>query len=92
MNIGMLWFDSDPKADLADKVERAAHYYQNKYGKLPTVCFVHPSMLPADGAEIPAGSEDALPASPILVSKGVEVRPHPHVRPNHFWIGVNGVK
>lgn len=46
MKIGMLWFDNDPHTDLAAKVERAASYYRSKYGKTPTVCFVHPSMLP----------------------------------------------
>jgi len=45
MNIGMLWFDNDPKVNLDTKIERAAIYYAKKYGKNPTLCFVHPSML-----------------------------------------------
>ena len=47
MNVGMLWFDNDPKVNLDMKVERAATYYRNKYGKAPTLCFIHPSMMPA---------------------------------------------
>ncbi len=59
MNIGMLWFDNDPKADLAVKIKRAAQYYRNKYGKTPTLCFVHPSMLPgAQGNGVKNDSEE----------------------------------
>lgn len=61
MKIGMLWFDNDPHTDLSAKVERAATYYRLKYGKSPTVCFVHPSMLPAAHVEQPHESEH-LPA------------------------------
>ena len=32
MNIGMLWFDNDTKTELTIKIERAAHYYREKYG------------------------------------------------------------
>ena len=45
MKTGMLWFDNDPKADLATKIARAADYYQHKYGQRPDLCFVHPTML-----------------------------------------------
>lgn len=83
MNVGMLWFDNDPKSELTLKVERAATYYLNKYGKSPTVCFVHPSMLGAKVSE----SEDAAE----IKAGGIEVRPASTVLPNHFWIGVNGV-
>ncbi len=102
MKIGMLWFDNDPHTALAAKVEKAAAYYLTKYGRTPTVCFVHPSMLPAAqeaeaGETAPAAKktrskkESAQPASSGISSAGVEVRANPAVRPNHFWIGVNGV-
>ena len=56
MNVGMLWFDNDPKSNLDAKIERAADYYRGKYGKVPTLCFVHPSMLaPLKLIEKPAG-------------------------------------
>ena len=73
MNIGMLWFDNDPKVGLETKIERAASYYLKKYGKNPDLCYVHPSML----------STETPPLSPI------EVRPNQAVLPHHFWIGVH---
>lgn len=71
MKTGMLWFDNDPKAQLSEKVRRAADYYAKKYGQVPNICFVHPSMV---------GEE-------IVRTKSLEVRPSGLVLPNHFWIG-----
>lgn len=72
MNTGMLWFDNDPKSDLETKVQRAAEYYQKKYGKQPNICFVHPSML----------------TTPAPTTRGVELRADHLVQPHHFWISV----
>lgn len=80
MEIGMLWFDNDPKADLAEKIQKAAAYYQQKYGQTPDLCFLHPTMLPKNGAE-------AVPLRSPLAR--VEIRPSKRVLPNYFWIGVN---
>jgi hypothetical protein len=101
MNIGMLWFDNDPKAGLTTKVERAAVYYLNKYGKSPNLCFVHPTMLRIEPAapESATSGEAKSPQSleverqkpPERIKKGaIEVRTSRSVLPNHFWIGVNG--
>ena len=89
MNVGMLWFDNDLKAELAAKVERAAAYYRKKYGVAPTVCFVHPTMLSNGNTTPPQPS----PAAENLESKamqaaGVEIRSNRSVMPNHLWIGV----
>jgi hypothetical protein len=73
MNIGMLWFDNDAKSDLAAKLRRAATYYQSKYGQLPNLCFVHPSMV--------------KPGTPA--DNGIELRTTRSVLPNHFWLGVS---
>jgi len=75
MNVGMLWFDNDPKADLTVKVMRAATYYQNKYGQSPTLCFVHPSMISA---------------APVKTN-GIEIRTSRSVLPNHFWLGAGAL-
>jgi hypothetical protein len=83
MNIGMLWFDNDPKAELTLKVERAAAYYRNKYGRQPTLCFVHPSMIGSTPVE--NGEQTSLKTG------NIEVRSTRSVLPNHFWIGVNGI-
>ena len=92
MNIGMLWFDNDSKSGLDMRIERAAHYYQTKYGKKPTLCYVHPSMLigrtqKAENGEVP---EDSSSAETPIKSGDVEVRLTRSVLPNHFWIGING--
>lgn len=49
MKTGMLWFDNTPGKPLNEKVKAAADYYVSKYGKTPTMCFVHPAMV--KGAE-----------------------------------------
>jgi hypothetical protein len=73
MNIGMLWYDNDNKSDLATKIQRAANYYQMKYGKEPNLCLVHPRTL----------------GNTSWKSAVIEVRATRSVLPNHFWLGVN---
>lgn len=73
MQIGMLWFDNDVKVEMPVKVQRAAAYYQRKYGQQPNLCYVHPSMI--NGEKLQTG--------------GVEVRTTKSVLPHHFWIGVS---
>jgi hypothetical protein len=75
MNVGMLWFDNDPHTELPAKVNRAVDYYRHKYGLVPDLCLVHPSML--------NGRLDLLEG---LTGK-VVVRPNRAVLPGHFWIG-----
>ncbi len=72
MDIGMLWFDNDPKSDLLSKVNKAAAYYKHKYGEDPNLCFVHPSMIPETKAE----------TGRVKVCSNISIIPH------HFWIGV----
>lgn len=45
MQIGMLWFDSNHAMAVSERVELAANYYEEKYGRVATLCFVHPSTL-----------------------------------------------
>lgn len=73
MNVGMLWFDNDPKADLSVKIERAADYYRKKYGKTPDICFVHPSMV----------------SEPAPRTGKIEVRTNRSILPHHLWIGIH---
>jgi hypothetical protein len=81
MDIGMLWFDNDKKSDYEAKIERAATYYRDKYGKAPNLCFVHPCMIPNNG------SKNA--EKHFMKSQGVEIRTSKTMLPNHFWIGIN---
>lgn len=71
MEIGLLWFDNNPKLSLHEKVLEAAAYYQRKYRQQPNLCFVHPSML--TDADVQVGS--------------ILIRSNPMIRPDHFWIG-----
>jgi hypothetical protein len=75
MNIGMMWFDNDPKTALATKIERAADYYAKKYGRRPDLCLVHPSML---------GENQTAECA-------IAVRPYRPVMPGHLWIGIDEV-
>ena len=72
MDVGMLWFDDDPKRGLEEKIARAVAHYRDKYGQAPTLCFVNPGTL--------NGGPD--------VAAGVQVRSARSVLPNHFWVGV----
>jgi len=95
MNIGMLWFDNDPKVNLDTKIERAAYYYARKYGRNPTLCFVHPSMLANTPTKAVSFTAETAPkqqerSSPPATSGGIEVRSSRSVLPNHFWIGISG--
>lgn len=89
MNVGMLWFDNDPKKELDDKIERAATYYSEKYGKKPTICFIHPSMMPDSSTRSP---DNDASVEVEVQDVQLQIRSNQSVLPNHFWIGVNGFK
>jgi len=72
MNTGMMWFDNDPKTALIEKIERAADYYREKYGRVPDICLVNPGMM----------NEPELRAGKIVV-KALRT-----VLPGHLWIGI----
>ena len=73
MDIGMMWFDNDPKTGLLTKIERAAEYYRNKYGCRPDLCLVNPTMLPAMK----------------MNTGGITVRSFRSILPGILWLGVN---
>ena len=76
MNVGMLWFDNDPRTALAAKVSRAADYYRQKYGRAANLCLVNPSMLGE-----PQRANQEVQAGKIAV------RPNRSILPGHLWIG-----
>jgi len=45
MQVGMLWLDTDRKRSLDEKVQRAAEYYQEKYGLMPDLCLVNSRVI-----------------------------------------------
>lgn len=73
MNVGMMWFDNNPKTPLASKVHEAAEHYREKYGKTPDLCLVNPSML----------------AEPQAQAGKVIIRTLRSILPGHLWIGVD---
>jgi hypothetical protein len=77
MNAGMLWFDNDPRTALPAKVERAADYYRQKYGLIPDLCLVHPSMLVVE------------PRPEFVEARAgkLALRPARYILPGHLWIG-----
>ena len=78
MHTGMLWFDNDPKTTLSVKIQKAMDYYSKKFGRIPDICLVHPSMLDADQKQFDLGK--------------LTIRPYQPVMPGHLWIGVEDQK
>ncbi len=78
MREGLLWYDDDPKCDLAAKVGRAAKRYTQKFGTSPNVCYVHPSAISA--------------SSPARDVDGVRVDSLVTVLRNHLWVGHEQVR
>lgn len=52
--VGILWFD-DSSRSLKDKVEPAVRRYTEKFGRPPTVCYVHPSALNGSAITLDVG-------------------------------------
>ena len=78
MHTGMLWFDNDPRTTLSVKIQKAMDYYSKKFGRIPDICLVHPSMLNTG-------------QKPFELGK-LTIRPYKPVMPGHLWIGVEDQK
>ncbi len=76
MNVGMLWFDNDPRTALTAKVSKAADYYRQKYGRVANLCMVNPAML-----------GEPQPSLEDLHGGKIAVRPNRSILPGHLWIG-----
>lgn len=79
MKTGMLWYDDDKKRTLEEKVELAADFYRQKFGRAPTLCLVNPR---------------SMNGGPERIAK-IELRSAHNVLLHHFWVGMaengNGV-
>ena len=86
MEIGMLWFDNDKGTSIPNKVEKAARYYQKKYGVSPDLCYVHPKMVKGENGNKKKPKKDTgsdqMKIGKILVLKNKKILP------GHFWIGI----
>jgi len=85
MEIGMLWFDNDKQTSIPSKVEKAARYYQQKYGVNPDLCYVHPKTVKAENGGN-GNAQNPLAQEPLTVGK-IQVLRNEKVLPDHFWIG-----
>lgn len=70
---GLLWYDGDPKRSLEEKIGDAAQRYHEKYGILPTVCYINDANGPAQTMDIHGHAVKILTAPNILL--------------HHYWIG-----
>ncbi len=71
MRVGLLWYDDDPARDLSQKIARAVSRYQQKFGRRPTVCYVHPSAVDEGTKEV----------CHLKIAASLSVLRH------HFWVG-----
>jgi hypothetical protein len=42
MREGLLWYDADPRRPASQKIEDAARRYQERFGRAPNCCHLHP--------------------------------------------------
>jgi hypothetical protein len=89
MDIGMLWFDNDRKSSIPNKVERAARYYQKKYGVNPNLCYVHPKTVKENGGK--EKTKKGIERKPLKIGK-ILVLKNEKVLPDHFWIGISSAE
>jgi hypothetical protein len=78
MHTGMLWFDNDPATTLSVKIQKAMDYYRKKFGHIPDLCLVHPSMMDKDQNQFELGK--------------LIIRSYRPVTPGHLWIGIEDQK
>jgi hypothetical protein len=76
MEVGLLWYDNDPRRTLDDKVGNAARRYREKFGRLPNTCHVHSA---ACGRDRVCHLADLHTAVRLVVA--------PNILPHHFWLG-----
>ena len=81
LEIGLLWYDDDPRRGLEDKVGRAARRYREKYGRWPNTCYVHPQVLAGHiGQELQV-------ACPKRQRAVIHVLTAPNILLHHYWLG-----
>jgi hypothetical protein len=83
MELGMLWFDGESQRPLQERLDRAARYYAQKYGRAANTCYVHPSTIGGVG-----GAAESRPSKREQCIAGLTVRASRTVLTNHFWLGV----
>jgi len=81
MDVGLLWYDADPKRRLEDKIGRAAQRYREKYGRWPNTCYVHRQAVDGRNGERPRACR--LPNSRAVI----QIISAPNILQHHLWLG-----
>jgi hypothetical protein len=81
MEIGLLWYDDNPRRELEDKVGEAAQRYREKYGRWPNTCYVHPQVV-AERLE-----QELRVACPKRNRTMIRVMSAPNILLHHYWLG-----
>lgn len=82
MDVGLLWYDDDPRRGLEDKIDRAAQRYREKYGRWPNTCYVHPQAtvdLAEQEPQVTCGANNGRATIRVLSA--------PNVLLHHLWLG-----
>jgi len=82
MQIGLLWYDGDPKRTLEHKIGLAADRYREKYGRWPNTCYVHPQ----DVGER-TGNELWVTSAAHDQRAKIRVLSAPNILLHHLWVG-----
>ena len=82
MEIGLLWYDGDPKRPLEDKIGQAAERYREKYGRWPNTCYVHPQAVGQRG-----GGDVSLDNGSRNPNAMIRVLSAPNILLHHLWLG-----
>lgn len=72
MDIGELVLIEDSRLSVEQRVLWAAGRYQRKYGRKPTLCLLHPSLLNGKRKRV----------------AGLKLEPRKSVLPNYLWVGI----
>ena len=84
MDVGLLWFDGDPRLGLEDKIGRAARRFREKFGRWPNTCMVNPQAVGSQEDQRLQVDCQALDANAVI-----RVVPAANILRNHFWVGVS---
>jgi len=66
----MLWYDTNRKRTLEERLNEAIDYFIKKTGHLPLACFVHPESI----------------SSVITIREHIKVIPDAKILRNHIWL------
>lgn len=73
LEVGLLWYDADPRRPVETKIAEAAERHEEKFGTVPNVCHVSPEASQKLERQI----------------AGTRVMANRWIRPNYFWLGVD---